>query len=252
MSAESPGTDPSAAPRIARDVANWARSGIFGAATAPPEAIDLHLEGRKATSPLQGFGRLWQKHYRMTLPSPAPAPAAVISTWKAEFPAFWPRGNHFYGPLTGIAPGEVALLNLAMPGGVQLSTGVLVLYADDESFTLMTPPGHMFAGWTTFASRPAEDGTLVEVSILIRASDPLYEVGLSLGGHRKEDRFWEATLTTLGARFGATGAAVDSSATCVDRRRQWRYASNIRHNAALRTSLYAVTHPRRRRPPPVT
>ena len=33
-----------------------------------------------------------------------------------------------------------------------LSTGVLVLYADDESFTLMTPQGHVFAGWITFSS----------------------------------------------------------------------------------------------------
>ena len=39
-----------------------------------------------------------------------------------------------------------------MPGGLKLSTGVLVLYADDESFTLMTPQGHMFAGWITFSA----------------------------------------------------------------------------------------------------
>ena len=38
------------------------------------------------------------------------------------------------------------MLDLGMPGGMKLSTGVLVMYADDESFTLMTPQGHMFAG----------------------------------------------------------------------------------------------------------
>ena len=70
---------------------------------------------------------------------------------KTNFASFWPRGNHFYGPITGIAPGEVALLNIKT-GGMPLSTGVLVLYADDESFTLMTPEGHMFAGWITFSS----------------------------------------------------------------------------------------------------
>ena len=58
----------------------------------------------------------------------------------------------FFAPLTGIAPGEVAALDLSMPGGLKLSTGVLVLYADDESFTLMTPQGHMFAGWITFSA----------------------------------------------------------------------------------------------------
>ena len=46
----------------------------------------------------------------------------------------------------GINPGDVALLDLAVGGGVKLSTGVFVLYADTESFTLMTPQGHMFAG----------------------------------------------------------------------------------------------------------
>ena len=44
------------------------------------------------------------------------------------------------------------MLDLTMPGGLKLSTGVLVLYADEESFTLMTPQGHMFAGWITFSA----------------------------------------------------------------------------------------------------
>ena len=40
----------------------------------------------------------------------------LIATWKERFPDFWPEGNRFYGPLTGIAPGEVALLNMSLPG----------------------------------------------------------------------------------------------------------------------------------------
>jgi hypothetical protein len=39
----------------------------------------------------------------------------------------------------------VALLNMTLPGKMKLSTGVMVLFADEESFTLMTPQGHMFA-----------------------------------------------------------------------------------------------------------
>jgi hypothetical protein len=35
---------------------------------------------------------------------------------------------------------------LAIGGGVKPSTGVFVLYTDAESFTLMTPQGHQFAG----------------------------------------------------------------------------------------------------------
>ena len=54
-----------------------------------------------------------------------------MATWKARFPKFWPEGNRFDGPLTGIAPGEVALLDLAARP-VRLSTGVLVLFADEN------------------------------------------------------------------------------------------------------------------------
>ena len=57
------------------------------------------------------------------------APQELISTWKQNFPKFWPDGNRFYAPLTGIEPGEVALINARMPGKMTLSTGVMVMYA---------------------------------------------------------------------------------------------------------------------------
>ena len=44
---------------------------------------------------------------------------------------------------------------MTLPGKMKLSTGVMVLYADEESFTLMTPQGHMFAGWITFSATEA-------------------------------------------------------------------------------------------------
>src|SRR5918999_439693 len=95
-------------------------------------------------SPIQGFGKMWQKTYQVRLPADRVSARDLIATWKGHFPEFWPDGNRFYAPLTGIAPGEVDRLNLALPG-MTLSTGVMVLYADHESFTLMTPRGHMFA-----------------------------------------------------------------------------------------------------------
>ena len=86
---------------------------------------------------------------------------------------------------------------------MKLSTGVFVLYADAESFTLMTPQGHMFAGWITFSAEreggQADGETIVQVLVLMRANDPLYEVAVTFGGHRKEDKFWVATLTALGS-----------------------------------------------------
>ena len=73
----------------------------------------------------------------------------MIAEWRHNFASFWPKGNDFYPPLTELEPGEVALIKAAGPGGMKFKTGVMVLYSDEESFTLMTPEGHMFAGWIT-------------------------------------------------------------------------------------------------------
>ena len=137
-----------AAAAASRDAQSWApkvdrlavgqRAGVRG----------TNVAGRRLTGPVQGFGKMWQKTYRMEIGS-AIEPAAAIALWRSNFPDFWPEGNRFAGALTGINPGDVALLDLAVGGGVKLSTGVFVLYADNESFTLMTPQGHMFAGWIT-------------------------------------------------------------------------------------------------------
>ena len=112
----------------------------------------------------------------------AAEPAEVVATWRRDFGSFWPEGSRFYGPITGLEPGEVALLNLTMPGGLELSTGVLVLYADDEGFTLMTPEGHQFAGWITFSAfaRPGT-GPTAQAEVLMRSSDPIYEIGMAFG-----------------------------------------------------------------------
>ena len=121
---------------VPRDAAYWAvgvRTLEVGA--VPEGALNLNVAGRRVTGPVQGFGKLWQKTYRIDLSDAGVTPAEVIKTWKENFQSFWPARNWFYGPLTGIAPGEVALLNLSMPGRMKLSTGVLVLYADEESFT---------------------------------------------------------------------------------------------------------------------
>ena len=197
--------------------------------------------GGRPVSPLQGFGRMWQKTYRVEIPAQRVTPDALIAEWKVRFPEFWPDGNRFYAPLTGIAPGEVAGVDMALPGRMRLSTGVLVLYADDESFTLMTPEGHMFAGWITFSATRHGELTRVQAQVLMRASDPFTEIGLALGGHRQEDRFWAQTLTRLAAHFGHDGE-VATDVVCVDRHRQWSRWRNIRRTPAVRV------RPRLRRP----
>ncbi|MGH2515009.1 MAG: hypothetical protein ACRDHP_05075 [Ktedonobacterales bacterium] len=246
-------------PAPSRDAAYWAEPvSTLRVGGLPAGAVNLNVTGRRVVGPLQGFGQMWQKTYRVSLRSAAVTPAEVISTWKAQFPSFWPEGNRFYGPLTGIAPGEVAILDLTMAGGMRLSTGVLVLYADDESFTLMTPQGHMFAGWITFSAYAEEPDsaaeqhadasparyTMAQAQVLMRANDPIYEIGLRFGGHRQEDRFWKHTLRALAAHFGVE-APVVSQMECLDPRRQWRQAGNIWQNAAVRTTLYTLTSPAR-------
>jgi hypothetical protein len=224
-----------------RGVDNWAKQGTdLRVGALPAEALNLNVEGRSVASPIQGFGKMWQKTYRINIGDKA-TPREVIAVWKREFSEFWPKGNDFYGPLDGINPGDVALLNLTMPGRVKLSTGVLVLYADEESFTLMTPEGHMFAGWITFSAHEKE-GTVAQAQVLVRASDPLYEIGFVMGGARKEDRFWEATLHALAARFEAEGR-YETIFKCVDKKRQWKRVGNIKKNAAIRSGMYALGAP---------
>jgi hypothetical protein len=223
---------------------NWSRPvDRLTVGDVPSAGMNLNVDGRRLVGPVQGFGQLWQKRYEVRLDGTSVSPEEVISTWKAEFGSFWPMGNRFYGPITSLAPGEVAVLNLAMPGRQMLSTGVMVIYADPESFTFMTPEGHMFAAWITFSAVRHDSVTVPRIDVLLRANDPIYEVSLPLFGHRQENEFWLATLHNLAARFGVDAAATMEQ-TCVDRRRQWRNARNIRHNAAIRSGVYRLTHPR--------
>jgi len=177
------------------------------------------------------------------LPGERVSATELIATWKQRFPEFWPEGNAFYGPLTGIAPGEVALLNMTLPGKMKLSTGVMVLYADEESFTLMTPQGHMFAGWITFSAIERDGETVAQAQVLMRASDPIFELGLTLGGHKQEDRFWDQTLTRLATHFGEPDREVDTQVVCVDKKRQWSKWSNVWHSSAIRSTLYMLGAP---------
>ncbi len=229
----------------ARDADNWAQPvAKLKVADMPSEAVNINVEGRQVVGPLQGFGQLWQKTYSVRLSGASVTPVEVIGAWKAEFASFWPDGNRFYAPFTGIAPGEVAVLNLAAPGRVVLSTGVMVIYADDESFTFMTPQGHMFSGWITFSAHEQEGTTVVQAQVLVRANDPLWEIVMRLYGFRREDEFWVQTLRSLASRFGVQGQPQVSAAR-VDPKLQWSQASNIWHNAAIRSAIYAATAPLR-------
>ncbi len=120
---------------------------------------------------------------------------------------------------------------------------LMVLYADAESFTLMTPQGHMFAGWITFSALEVDGETVAQAQGLMRASDPIFELGLTLGGHKQEDRFWDQTLTRLATHFGEPDREVDTQVVCVDKKRQWSKWSNVWHSSAIRSTLYMLGAP---------
>jgi hypothetical protein len=237
--------------RQSRDSAYWAEeTPALKVERAPTGALNLNVEGHEVLSPLQGFGQLWQKVYQARVKIAPVTPGEIVSVWKENFPQFWPKGNRFYAPPTGITPGAVALLNLGVPGipgGLgMISTGVFVLYADDESFTFMTPQGHMFASWITFSAYEEDGCTVIQIYMLLRANDPLYEMGMHLRVIPFfEDRFWRQTLIRLMAHFNIY-APVQITATCIDRRLQWTQAGNIWQNAAIRTAIYTMLSQLRR------
>jgi hypothetical protein len=228
-----------------RDAGHWARpvdrlsaEGVAGA------GVDS-VTGKRVNSPLQGFGQLWQKTFRVRLEGSTMSPQEVIAIWKERFATFWPKAGRFYAPLAGIVPGEVALLDIApVPGSpIRFSTGVMVIYADDESFTFISPEGHMLSGWITFSAYRDGDVTVAQVQALERTSDPLDELGLMFGGNRMNNRFWQETLVNVGRAMGTAEPAVVSEVVCIDKRRQWRQATNVRNSITLRTIGHTLTAP---------
>jgi len=241
-------------PTGSHDAGHWAQpvAQLKTTANVPAGGMNLNVDGRQVSGALQGFGQMWQKTYRVRLSGARVTPAEVIRAWKENFATFWPRGNRFYPPLGGITPGEVAVLNLAGPGNLTapgntplVSTGVMVIYADDEQFTFMTPQGHIIAGWITFSAYEQDGCTVAQAQALVRPSDPIYELTFRLGvGHKTEDDFWKHTLKGVAAHFGLDGQ-VQQQTTLVDPRVQWSQVKNIWHNAAIRSGLYLMATPLR-------
>jgi len=228
-----------------RDAANWARPVDRLSGAGAVGAKDDAVTGKRVSGPLQGFGQLWQKSFSVRLDGVETTPEAVIATWKAHFAEFWPKGQRFYAPLSGIQPGEVALLDIQpVPGApVKLSTGVLVLYADDESFTFMTPEGHTLSAWITFSARRDGDVVVAQAQALERPADPFDDLAYRLGGNHQNNKFWQATLHNLAMMVGVPVPVVEVQVACIDGNRQWRYWRNVRHSATLRSARRTVTSP---------
>jgi len=204
----------------------------------PAGAMNINANGRQVTSPVNGFGRLWEKKYRFQIKNSDREPQKIISLWRKEFPDFWPQGNLlFTSGGVSIAPGATALLNLSIGGMLVLATGIIVIYAADESFCFSTVQGHMLCGWINFSSFREGDNTIIQVHPLFRAADPLMELGFRFGAAKQEDQFWHQTLRNLAARLGVEGK-VEQQNVLIDRHLQWGEIGNVWYCGAIRSSLY--------------
>lgn len=229
--------DPPAVAHV-RDEAYWAKPvARLHLAHVPAGAAGLNIEGRRVSGAVQGFGQLWQRTYRVSLEGIQASPAQVVAAWKHHLPAYQPPANRFFPTVADVEPGEIVLID-ATVSGFPVSTGVMVVYADDESFTLMTPQGHPESGWITFSAFREGETTVAQVQSIARAFDPVMEVGFRfLGGVSAQQQIWVHVLTSLAAHHGVAGAKVDVHSTCVDPRLQWSHVGNVWQNAILRSML---------------
>src|SRR5215207_9037127 len=231
--------------RDPRDAGSWAVGrNILRVSDVPEGAVNLNVDGRRVIGALQGFGQLWQKTYTARLEGADVTPEEVVKVWKQEFPGFHPPQSRFYPSLDGVAPGEVMLINASVQG-LPVYTGVMVLYSDDVSFTVMTAEGLPEAGWNTFSAYEEDGSTVVQIQSLARASDPIYEVGFRLFGSTQQERIWTHVLSALAARFGVSERVYLEKA-CVDPQLQWFRIGNIWHNAGLRSVIYTLVAQARR------
>jgi len=193
----------------------------------------LNLLGRKAQGPGAGFGSLWQKTYKIRLVSKDLSIAEVVTKLKSKLPEYWPAGNRISLP-DGLQTGAAGIIDLTVPGGLPLSTGIRVLNLSEEAFSFVPIEGHMEAGWISFGVCEEDGYPTVVVQSLARTGDPFYELGFDIFGHRQQEEFWNQTLSALALDFGEK-ALVEVAASCLDNAKNWKGWSTLWWNAGLRT-----------------
>src|SRR5919112_1268480 len=204
-----------------RDAAYWAqRIERLEVSDVPEGAANVNVQGRREVGVEE-------------------TPEEVVRAWKEHFPEFQPPNSRFYPSMAGVAPGEVLFISASV-GGLPVHTGVRVIYADEESFTVMTPEGHPESGWNTFSAYQDPDGTTVaQIQSLARADDPIYEIAFRIVGSTAQERIWTHVLKSLGAHFGVN-EPVTLEKVCVDPRLQWSQVKNVWQNAGARSMLYTM------------
>ena len=204
----------------------------------------LNVEGRRTVGPIRGFGQMWEKTYELRFSDAKRTPVEIAATTKENFVRFQPPQNNFYPTPAGIKAGETVLIRSSVLG-VPILTGVLVSYADDVSFSFMTPQGHPESGWVTFRVFMEAGETVCQIQGLARANDPIYEIAFRLHGSKFQEQTWMHVLGSLAKHLD-----VKSQPTLKKRliapKMQWSQVGNIRYNAQLWTLAYLLIWPIRR------
>ena len=165
--------------RAPRDDSNWAKpvdrlsaSGVVGA------KVDLRL-GKARLRPAPGV----RPALAEDLPRPArrlePGPDRAHRHLEGQLPHVLARRRAVLCTAwraSNPAKSRCSTSRRCRASPVKLSTGVMVLYADDESFTFMTPEGHTLSAWITFSASREGDVTVAQAQALERTSDPFDEL----------------------------------------------------------------------------
>ena len=213
--------------------------------TRTPGAVTgLTVAGRRPVGPVKGFGQMWEKTYELRFADAKKTPFEIAAIMKANFVDFQPRQNKFYPSPAGIVAGETVLIKSSTMG-IPIYTGVLTSYADDVSFTFMTPQGHPESGWVTFRVFKEAGQTVCQIQGLARANDPVFEIAFRLHGSKFQEQIWKHVLASLG-RYLDVNAQVTMKKRCVAPDLQWGQAVNIRHDAQIWTLAYVLLWPVRR------
>ena len=224
-----------------QNILGWAKNiARLNVLERPEAAMNKNVNNRKVIGPLQGFGQLWEKRYLLNIESPAFTPEEIVTTMKQHFPEFQPSINLFYPSEKGISPGEVVLIDSRTPGGF-VFTGVLVLYVDDASFSLMTPQGHPEAGWVTFSAVRNQKSIDVMIRGVARASDPFFELAFTIAGSKLQESIWTHVLSSL-AHYLDVEDNVSMKKNIIDSNLIWANSKNLWYNAQIRSLPYNVVY----------
>jgi len=205
----------------------------------PEGAFTKNMDKRRVIGQLQGFGPMWEKTYWLTIKKPGLKLEDVTKAMQEHFLEFQPPENSFYPTSKGIAPGEMIFIDSRTPGGI-VSTGVMVLYIDDRSFTFITPQGHPEAGWITFSVEERNDSIYVQIQGLVRASDPFFEVAFTIAGSKFQETIWKHVLSSLAKYLGVEdNVQMKKYRPAIDL--QWSKSGNIWYNSHIRSLPLNIT-----------